>query len=222
MKKVLLFTLVTFSLISLYSQNSVQSKAGIDKIIDNDFNKDYLDNYCIHFYYNDELYVLSYEGDNNPSTLLQRPLYIFKYTNNNWQYASEIIFISNTAYNYNIDFLDYPYPKSGNCIVKVLDNKCVLISMSYRESIFNRRYNYPVILLLIPQANKVFFNTILFSPNRINNRHGIEIVNINAISSIIMNDKSKIDIKFNVLDFVNSKYNINFADQMGDYMNYNK
>ena len=219
MKNLYLILVLSISSLSVFSQNSVQSRASIDKIISTNFNVDYMNKYCIHFYYDNELYVLSYESDTNPSTLIQRPLYIFKYSNNVWQYASEIIFMSNNAYNYNIDFLDYPYPKSGNCVVKVLDNKCVLISMSYRETIFDRKYNYPVILLLVPQIRNAFFNTILFSPNRINNRHGVE---INNDGSIIMNDKTKINIKFNTLDFVNSKYNINFADQLGDYINYNK
>jgi hypothetical protein len=221
MKKLFLLLFLNIPLL-LFSQNSVKSEATINKIIDSNFNEEYIDKYCVHFYYNNILYVLSYENDNNPSTLTQRAIYLFKYINNVWQYASDIIFISNVSYNYNIDFLDYPYPKSGNSIVKVLNNTCVLISMSYRESIFNRQYNYPIILLLIPQKNKQYFNTILFSPNRINNTYGIDINVNNNICNIIMNDKSNINIKFNALDFVNSKYNITFVDDKGDYINYNK
>ena len=215
MKKIVLLITILFiyCYINLYSQNSLKSPATIDKIAENNFNKSYIDKYCINFYYNNELYVLSYESDNNPTHIKERAIFLFKYNKSDWQYASDFIFISTLSYNYSLDFLDYPKTyNAGNAIVKVLDNKCVLVSMSYRETIFNKNYNYPIILLLIPTYNNQF-NSVLFSPNRSNNRYGISIIDNNTI---IMNDKSKVNIKFNNLN------NITFTDELGNYLIYNK
>jgi hypothetical protein len=117
--------------------------------------------------------------------------------------------------------MDYPYPKAGNTIVKILDNKCVLLSMSYRENIMGNNYIYSIIVLLIPNLNNTFKH-IIFIPNRINNRYGIElnIIHYNEYS-ILMNDKTNINIKFNLLNLDILKYNINFTDQLGNIMNSN-
>ena len=106
MKKLLILLFLVTSLLS-FSQNSVKSKAIINKIVDNGFNQNYLERYCVHFYYNDILYTLSYDSENNVNTLTQRAIYLFKHINNEWQYASDFIFISNISYNFNIDFCFY-------------------------------------------------------------------------------------------------------------------
>ena len=218
--KILIKLFFIFLCFNTYSQ--IRNEAVIDKLLKNKFNENYLNTYCIHFYYNNELYVLSYDSDKDYNNLSQRPIFLFKKDSNNWKYASELMFVSNINYNNSIEFMDYPYPKAGNTIVNILDNDCVLLSMSYRENIMGKIYIYPIIVLLIPNFKNNTFKHIIFIPNRNNNRYAIDLNVINNNEySILMNDKTNINIKFNLLNLNNLKYNIDFIDQLGNIMNIN-
>jgi hypothetical protein len=230
---VILILIFSLSSINLYSQNITAIESNVNHIInlekkgiDPTF---YIHDLCISIKHKDSPLILSYDTITDTDNKLfitkpkERRIYLFKKSsNNNWVITTPVpIYTSLTNNNFIIDFNDYSLKRGGCASIFQLNNRCLLVTSNYREYFEGRHYSYPIFVLLIPTtcANCYDFNVVKFLPTRIDKRYALTISEINTNEYIVsMNDKTNIILNFKVDD---SKYNISFKDDNGEYMETN-
>jgi len=146
MKKIILIVSALFISIQAQSQNSVSGinkESTLSRYIKSNYNDEFLKTYCIHFYYDDKLYLLSYDDNVEPSDAKERNINLYVKTNDTWSLGCFNSIFTSLAGNLNhINFNNYPQPISGEALVFKLTNGVVLISSSYSEYVIDRFYSY--------------------------------------------------------------------------------